>query len=100
MLTPPFGDLGAAIDAWRESSATLTEESFHHRAAAALALLRNGTTAVRSHVDIDRAGHRRARAHLHTLGAADRIGSLEVGKYADFIIVDRSNPDTSPVWDP
>jgi cytosine/creatinine deaminase len=53
VLTPPFGDLGAAIDAWRHGSAALSEESFHQRATtAALALLRNGTTAVRSHVDI------------------------------------------------
>ncbi|MFF2084482.1 amidohydrolase family protein [Nocardia sp. NPDC058176] len=43
---------------------------------------------------------------LHTLGAAaaigvaDRVGSLEVGKYADFVIVDPNNPDTGPIWDP
>ena len=43
---------------------------------------------------------------LHTLGSAevlgiaDRVGSLEVGKYADFLIVDPRDPDTGPVWDP
>ena len=42
---------------------------------------------------------------MHTLGAAevlgvqDRIGSLEVGKYADFLVVDHRSPDTGPVWD-
>lgn len=53
VLTPTFGNLGAAIDTWRLGSAELTEESFRSRAtAAASALLRNGTTAIRSHVDI------------------------------------------------
>ncbi len=43
---------------------------------------------------------------LHTLGSAevlgiaDRVGSLEVGKYADFLVVDPRDPDTGPVWDP
>jgi 5-methylthioadenosine/S-adenosylhomocysteine deaminase len=42
---------------------------------------------------------------MHTLGAAevlgvqDRIGSLEVGKLADFLVVDHRAPDTGPVWD-
>jgi cytosine/adenosine deaminase-related metal-dependent hydrolase len=42
---------------------------------------------------------------MHTLGAAevlsvaDRVGSLEAGKYADFLIVDQRRPDTGPVWD-
>ncbi|CAN5233180.1 8-oxoguanine deaminase [soil metagenome] len=43
---------------------------------------------------------------LHTLGSAkllgvdDRIGSLEVGKYADFVVVDPAAPDIGPLWHP
>lgn len=42
---------------------------------------------------------------LHTLGSARvlgvdaDVGSLEVGKYADFVVVDPRSPDTGPVWD-
>lgn len=42
---------------------------------------------------------------LHTMGSAealgiaDRVGSLEVGKFADFLIVDPRTPDLGPVWD-
>ncbi len=48
----------------------------------------------------------RQMLRLHTLGSAevlgiaDKVGSLEVGKYADFLIVDPRDPDTGPVWDP
>lgn len=44
--------------------------------------------------------------YLHTLGSAevlgvaDKVGSLEVGKYADFLVVDPRSPDTGPVYDP
>ena len=44
--------------------------------------------------------------HAHTLGAAqaigvaDRVGSLEVGKYGDVVVVDPKRPDTGPIWDP
>jgi len=43
---------------------------------------------------------------LHTLGSAtllgvdDRIGSLEVGKHADFVVVDPTRPDIGPLWHP
>lgn len=43
---------------------------------------------------------------LHTLGTAkaigvaDRVGSLEPGKFADFLLVDPSQPDTGPTYDP
>jgi 5-methylthioadenosine/S-adenosylhomocysteine deaminase len=44
--------------------------------------------------------------HFHTLGGADilgiasKVGSLEVGKFADFVVVDPRCPDTGPVHDP
>lgn len=43
---------------------------------------------------------------LHTLGGAeilgvdDRVGSLEVGKFADFVVVDPRQPDVGPLWHP
>lgn len=43
---------------------------------------------------------------LHTLGSAqimgvdDRVGSLEVGKFADFVVVDPLAPDVGPLWHP
>ncbi|MFN3007339.1 cytosine deaminase [Mycolicibacterium wolinskyi] len=52
-LRPQLTDLHGAIASWRQGSAAFDEESFRDRAAtAALALVRNGTTAVRTHVDI------------------------------------------------
>jgi 5-methylthioadenosine/S-adenosylhomocysteine deaminase len=44
--------------------------------------------------------------HFHTLGGAEilgvasKVGSLEVGKFADFLVVDPRYPDTGPVHDP
>jgi cytosine/adenosine deaminase-related metal-dependent hydrolase len=43
---------------------------------------------------------------FHTLGSADvigvadRVGSLEKGKFADFLIVDPHSMETGPVFDP
>ncbi|HEX2853515.1 MAG TPA: amidohydrolase family protein [Opitutaceae bacterium] len=42
---------------------------------------------------------------LHTLGTAkalgvaDKVGSLKVGKFADFLLIDLTEPDTGPVYD-
>lgn len=53
LINPPMGDLVLAIQSWREFSAVMTTESIADRARAqALAMLRNGTTAVRCHVDM------------------------------------------------
>ncbi|MGK2867450.1 MAG: amidohydrolase family protein [Mycobacterium sp.] len=52
-LAPKLGDLHDAIATWKAGSPRFDEESFRHRArTAALTMLRNGTTAVRTHVDI------------------------------------------------
>lgn len=43
---------------------------------------------------------------MHTLGSAaaigvaDKVGSLEVGKFADLLVVDPRRPHTGPIWDP
>lgn len=34
------------------------------------------------------------------IGVADRVGSLEVGKFADLVVVDPTSPHTGPIWDP
>jgi 5-methylthioadenosine/S-adenosylhomocysteine deaminase len=44
--------------------------------------------------------------YLHTLGSAevlgiaDKVGSLEPGKFADFLIVDPRDPETGPILNP
>lgn len=40
------------------------------------------------------------RESARVLGVERDVGSLEVGKYADFLVVDPTRPDTGPVWDP
>lgn len=53
LINPPAGDLVKAIESWRAYSSVMTVESIADRArTAALGMLRTGTTAVRSHVDM------------------------------------------------
>ncbi|MDQ0577469.1 amidohydrolase family protein [Agromyces albus] len=53
MINPPFGDLERAIESFHAFQEHLSEEDIYNRArAAALKLLRAGTTAIRSHVNI------------------------------------------------
>jgi cytosine/adenosine deaminase-related metal-dependent hydrolase len=40
------------------------------------------------------------RGSAEALGIAGDVGSLAVGRYADFLVVDPRSPDTGPVWDP
>jgi cytosine/adenosine deaminase-related metal-dependent hydrolase len=39
-------------------------------------------------------------ASAQVLGIADKVGSLEKGKFADFLLVDPRDPDTGPLHDP
>lgn len=53
LINPPTGDLVKAIQSWRAYSSEMTVDSIAERALAqSLAMLRNGTTSVRCHVDI------------------------------------------------
>ncbi|MFB2584399.1 amidohydrolase family protein [Herbiconiux liukaitaii] len=52
-IQPPLGDLGLAIESWKRYAATMTTEEIADRARRqALAMLQNGTTAIRCHVDL------------------------------------------------
>lgn len=39
------------------------------------------------------------RGSAEVLGIDDRVGTLRIGRYADFLVVDPRDPDTGPVWD-
>jgi cytosine/adenosine deaminase-related metal-dependent hydrolase len=39
------------------------------------------------------------RGSAEVLGVDEHVGTLRVGRYADFLVVDPRDPDTGPVWD-
>jgi cytosine deaminase len=53
LIAPPMGDLGLAIESWRTYAETMTVDDITARARRqALAMLAQGTTAIRTHVDV------------------------------------------------
>ncbi len=40
------------------------------------------------------------RGSAEVIGVGDRVGSLEAGKFADFLVVDPRRPDIGPLWHP
>lgn len=68
--------------------------------------LRTGLALIRTKYKDAQAMSVRDMLFFHTLGSAqvlhieDKVGSLEPGKFADFLIVDPRDPDTGPLHDP
>lgn len=68
--------------------------------------LRIGLYSIRSHYKDATVLTPQDVLHFHTLGGAEilgiesKVGSLEAGKFADFLVVDPRHPDTGPVHDP
>jgi len=68
--------------------------------------LRIGMALIRTKYKDAKAMSVRHMLYLHTLGSAevlgvaDKVGSLEPGKFADFLVVDPHSPDTGPLHDP
>ncbi|HKB91934.1 MAG TPA: amidohydrolase family protein [Opitutaceae bacterium] len=68
--------------------------------------LRMGIYLIRSRYKDAKVMTAKEMLYLHTLGGAeilgiaDKVGSLEKGKFADFLVVDPRNPDTGPIHDP
>jgi cytosine deaminase len=90
LIDPPMGDLGLAIQSWRDYSAVMTVESIAERArAAALLMLRQGTTAVRSHVDL-LVGDEPMRGVHALVRVRDELRDL-----MDIELVALAGPDTS-----
>nr|WP_241732355.1 amidohydrolase family protein [Galbitalea soli] len=87
-INPPMGDLGLAIASWREYATDMTIESIADRARRqALAMLAQGTTAIRTHVDI-LMGDEPLRSSLALLQVREELRDL-----MDIEIVALAGPD-------
>jgi cytosine deaminase len=88
LINPPAGDLERAIESWREYSTGMTVESIADRARAqALAMLRNGTTGIRCHVDM-LVGPEPLRGVMALLQVRDELADL-----MDIELVALAGPD-------
>lgn len=78
-IRPPMGDLELAIASWRDHAATLSVEEIAGRARTqALRMLANGTTAIRSHVDILDGGEPLRGVHALLQVRAELAGLLDL----------------------
>ncbi|CRZ15725.1 amidohydrolase family protein [Mycolicibacterium neworleansense] len=90
-IRPPMGDLGAAIAAWENHTPTLTVEGIAERARrAAMMLLGNGTTAVRSHVNLLRGEDplRGIRALVEVREELDSVMDIQIVAMAPYFAED------------
>ncbi len=68
--------------------------------------MRTGLYVIRARYEDPKVLQPRDVLRFHTLGSAevmgvsDRVGSLEKGKFADFLIIDPHSMETGPVYDP
>lgn len=88
-INPPMGDLGLAIESWRAYAVDMTCESIADRARRqALLMLQQGTTSIRSHIDLLRGAD-----PLRGVRALVRVRA-ELAGLLDLELVALAGPDT------
>jgi 5-methylthioadenosine/S-adenosylhomocysteine deaminase len=102
-LASGFANVRACVDAGIRVGVGLDDQSCTD-ISDPFANMRFGIYSQRAHARDPKAMGVYEMLRMHTLGSAealgvaDRLGSLEVGKHADFLIVDPREPDTGPIW--
>ena len=102
-LASGFADIRACVDAGMRVGVGLDDQSCTD-ISDPFANMRFGIYSQRANAKDPKAMGVYEMLRMHTLGSAealgvaDRLGSLEVGKHADFLIVDPKAPDTGPIW--
>ena len=103
-LASGFANIRACVDAGVRVGVGLDDQSCTD-VADPWGNMRFGVYSQRAHAKSPAAMGVAEMLRMHTLGSAETlgleadVGSLEVGKYADFLIVDPREPDIGPVWD-